>query len=126
MKTPILVLLAGAALAGGLAATSASAAPPPSCFEANQVQGWQSTRGGTIYVRALNRVYRLDTTHCSPLLSAGAHIEVRGRGNDHICRPIDIDLRIQDRSGMNVSCQVTRVTPLTWAQAKALPSRLRP
>lgn len=128
--------LAVAALAGlGLAAIVAGAAPlaqptpkdPPACFLASDWNGWKATADAkTMYIRAgLTRYFKLDLSASCPMLNMpGTHLVTHLHG-PWICHALDLDLHLSD-GHISTPCIVSKVTPLTAAEAAALPPLVRP
>jgi hypothetical protein len=129
-----LIGLAAAAMFGLSADAQSPQKPPsqkpaPQCFFSIDWQGWKATPDSkAIYIRVgVNKIYRLDlSSACPELQMPDAHLITHIRGSDLICSPLDIDLRVSDMHGFATPCIVTAITPLSDAEAAALPSKLKP
>jgi len=127
-KHLLATLLIGLAAAPMLGATAASAAPAQ-CFYSNDWSGWKATPDSkSIYIRVgMNRIYRLDLANACPSLQApSARLITTMRGSSSICSALDLDLSVSDGAGFKVPCIVSNITPLSAAEASALPKSMRP
>jgi hypothetical protein len=130
--------LVALAAAAGLSAPLAGAQPAPSdagrlapqCFSSNDWSGWKATPDSrTLYIRVgIDDVYRLDLAYtCPDLHNIDARISNRVReGEPRVCGPLDLDLTIFTPPGESSPCMVKAITPMTHAQAAALPRSLKP
>jgi Family of unknown function (DUF6491) len=119
------------ALIGAAPARAQTAAhPTPQCFLSRNWSGWKASPDSkSIYIRVgVNQVYRLDlSTSCPALQAPFAHLVTRQRGGSGwICRPLDLDLKVSDGRGFATPCLVSRITPLSAAEASSLPKKLKP
>jgi hypothetical protein len=99
------------------------------CFYANQMDGWRAADNKTVFVRAnLNRYFRLDmASSCQALLWPDAHLVMNVRGPDTICSAIDWDLKVSNSvHGIPEACIVKTMTPLSPAEAAAIPKQFKP
>jgi hypothetical protein len=126
-------LLTGLAIASvvGLAVADAQPAAKSAqqCFYSQDWNGWKATPDGkSIYIRVgISKLYRLDlSSACPALLSPNPHLITKMHGSSSICTALDIDLRVSDGSGFSTPCIVSEITPLSAAEAAALPKDLRP
>lgn len=123
--------LVGLGLAGSVDALPAPAPPtggPSQCFLSSEWDGWKATPDAkTIYIRVgLNRFYRLDLASSCPALNmAGVHLVTKLHG-PWICNALDLDLHVADGHGLITACIVSKVVPLSPAEAAALPRDVRP
>ena len=120
--TPLLFALS---LSPALAADTAK-----SCFPLHAWDGWRAQDSKTFYIRvSQTRYYRLDLGASCPLLTEkGVHIITQTSGSDLICGAADWDLRVsRDVPGSLPShCIVKAMTPLSQAEADAIPKDFRP
>lgn len=126
-KHLLATLLIGLAAAPMLGAAAANAAPAQ-CFYSSDWNGWKATPDGkSIYIRVgVNRLYRIDLASACPTLQApNARLITRMRGSSSICGPLDMDLSVSD-GGFKTPCIVSDITPLSAAEASALPKSMRP
>ena len=121
--------LAVAALAAGASqALAQEPAPARQCFRVSQMDGHTVGDSKTLYVGVRNKdVYRVDMAGAC-LAGAGMGdplvIETVG-GNDLVCRPIDLDLKVAGSIGLS-PCIVKSITKLTPPQIASLPPKLKP
>jgi len=129
-----LVLSSVFVLATGIAAAQPATPPPPaqkarSCFFVNEFQNWRAQDDHTMFIRTnTNHYYRLDMSgSCPALLWPDAHLIMNVRGPDTICSAIDWDLKVsQGFHDIPVPCIVKTMTPLTDAEAAAIPKKFKP
>lgn len=133
MRKRLLVttLIGVAAAMLGMAAADAqpSTKPAPQCFFSTDWNGWKATKDSkAIYIRVgVNQIYRLDlSTECPELQMPDAHLITHIRGSSSICSPLDLDLKVSDMHGFATPCIVSKITPLSPAEAAALPRDVRP
>jgi hypothetical protein len=110
---------------------AASNARPSQCFEAHDWQGWKAPDANTIYIKVLNHaVYRLDlASACPELLYPDVHLITRFRGPTMVCSAVDLDLQVSEGGGgrgFATPCIVGKITPLTPAEAAAIPKKFQP
>lgn len=116
----------------GIALATSGAQAQSSCFNMRDFQNWKAPDAKTIYIRVnVNRFYRLDLEGaCAELMWPDAHLITKTRGTDFVCRPVDWDLAVSNASnrGMRMAehCIVKTMTPLTDAEAEAIPPKFRP
>ncbi len=120
----------------GLVATStfglssvAVGAAPKSCFRTSDWNGWTVTRDAkSMYIRTgVRTLYRIDfVDSCRAAQDPGVHIVTRVRGSGLVCSAIDLDLKFATHHGFATACLVDKITPLSPAEAAALPKTLRP
>lgn len=128
----IAAVLTGAALLSTSTAIEAQPRPPasrpPQCFSAHDWQGWKATDDHSMYIRVrMHDIYRIDFAGSCPTLSwPGAHLVTVFRGSDNVCAPLDLDLKVSDGHGIASPCMVSRITPVPYAEAAALPRKLLP
>ncbi len=130
-------IVCAAAAAMILAASPAAAATdktaplpvPPGCFAVRNWEGWTATPDArSIYIRVFAKgVYRLDlSAPCHALQWADAHL-VDMLHADYVCSPNDMLLQVTDGTrSVSMPIIVTRITALTEAEVKALPTKLQP
>ncbi len=107
----------------------ATAAAPNSCFRVSDWNGWTVTRDArSMYVRVgMRSLYRIDfVDSCRVAQDPGVHIVTRVRGSGLVCSAIDLDLKFAVHRGFATACLVDKITPLSAAEAAALPKTLRP
>jgi hypothetical protein len=115
----------------GMAAADAqpSQKPAPQCFFSQDWDGWKATKDSkTIYIRVgVSHIYRLDLSNaCPELQMPDAHLITHIRGSSTICTALDLDLKVSDMHGFATPCIVSQITPLSPAEAAALPKDVRP
>ncbi len=130
---PLLLLAAPAALL--TACTAADRAPTPAmasadaetCFYAADVTGFRAPDDRTVFIgTARGRTFRLDTlVDCNRARSAQTVGFRTPAGGDRVCRGADVELLIPG-AGAAGTCPVSSITPLTAAEAQALPANARP
>jgi hypothetical protein len=124
----MLVGLATASMVGS-AAEAQPASHPAQCFYPQNWNGWKATPDSkSIYIRVgVNEIYRLDlSSACPELQQPDAHLINTVRGPSTICSAVDLDLRVSEGQGFSTPCIVSNMTPLSAAEASALPKKLRP
>ena len=133
-----LLLVSAFILAGltGIAVSqpAVSPAPPPdkkpnSCFFVTEFDSWRAQDANTMYIRTRsNRYYRLDMSNsCPSLLWPDAHLIMNIHGPDTICSAIDWDLKVGNGiHDIPTPCIVKTMTPLTDAEAAAIPKKFKP
>lgn len=115
----------------GLAAADAqpSQKPAPQCFFSQDWNGWKATKDSkAIYIRVgVSQIYRLDlSSACPELQMPDVHLITHIRGSSSICSALDLDLKVSDMHGFATPCIVSKITPLSPADAAALPRDVRP
>lgn len=136
-NVPVRAVLIGAALAGGLLVSTATARttetttpskPARACFSLSDWHGWSSPSRDVLYLKVRAKdVYRLDLSRGSSQLQwPGSHLVTVVRGSDQICSPIDLDLRVADGHGMEIPLFIKAITKLTPEEIAALPKKDRP
>jgi hypothetical protein len=122
-------LIALAALAAGIGcAAPALAQPAKSCFRLSQLQSTRPDGDRRIYARVgVNEYWRIDLAHrCSSLPYPNTFLVLKpAGGNDVICSPIDLDLKVND-NGANEPCFISSFTKLTPEEVAAIPKRSKP
>jgi hypothetical protein len=123
------LLLAPALIALSLSPVLADT-PVKSCFPIREFDGWRAPDAKTIYIRvAQTRYYRLDLGYSCPLLTdSGAHLITKTNGSDLVCSSADWDLAVsRDSQGsLPTHCIVKTMTPLSQAEADAIPKKFKP
>lgn len=120
------------ALAALLALTAVASAEPDKpgrCFVTTNFENWKSPDDRTIYIRVgVHDFYRLDLANrCSALHAINPHLVTRWRGSNFVCSPLDWDLKVSRGVGLGADpCIVKAMTPLTRAEAAAIPRKFRP
>jgi hypothetical protein len=108
----------------------ASADSAKSCFPIREFDGWRAQDAKTIFIRvSQTRYYRLDLGAACPLvMDKGAHLITSSRGTSFMCGADDWDLKVsRDTIGSIPSpCIVKTMTPLTQAEADAIPKEFKP
>lgn len=109
-------------------ASAAQAAPSENCFRVSDLRGQRIGNDRTVYFATRNKqVFRLDMA--SACLGGAAFsdplILERSGGTDRVCKPIDLNVRVQNPIGSS-SCLIQSITRMTPAEVEALPKRLRP
>lgn len=125
------VLIAAAAILSttGPVAAQPAARATSQCFYSKDWSSWKPSADSTaIYIRVgIDRVYRLDLGAACPALQApDVHLVTKIRGSSLICDALDLDLRVADDQGVTTGCILSKITPLSAAEAAALPKNLRP
>ncbi|PHY18993.1 DUF6491 family protein [Caulobacter sp. BP25] len=125
-------VLVGLGIAASLTLSGAAAAretstPSQECLARSALRGWSAADKDTLYVTSrTNDVYRVDLAHgFQGLTQPGYSLASVGRGVDRICSPQDIELRVENASGMNMLLKAKAITKLTPQQAAAL-TKARP
>ena len=120
-------------LASALLATAAKAAErtPPQCFFQDRYQGFKAADDRTFYILVdLHDYYRIGTAGACPLLTRpDARLLTQSHGGSQtICGPRDWELKVAELGEERFAqgCVVQSQTPLTPAQAAALPPNLKP
>jgi hypothetical protein len=114
--------------AAPVGAAAPTAATAPACFRTQQIRGHTLGDDHTIYFNINDRaIYRVEV---EPPCLAGATssdpiLTVSPPGSNLVCRGIDLDLSVT-KGGVPTRCIVKGITPLTPAEAAALPAKLRP
>jgi len=123
----------GTALAVLLAMTAAAPAAPTDkpgrCFVTTNFNGWKAPDERTIYIRVgVHDFYRLDLANrCSALHAISPFLVTRWRASNFVCSPLDWDLRVSRGVDLGAeACIVKAMTPLTRAEADAIPRKFRP
>jgi Family of unknown function (DUF6491) len=110
--------------------TSALADPARNCFPISQFNGWRAQDAKTIFLRvAQTRYYRLDLGYACPLLiQKRVHLITQTRGSDMVCGAADWDLRVsrETTGSLPSRCIVKTMTPLSQAEADAIPKDFKP
>ena len=91
--------------------------------------GWKASPDSkSIYIRVgVSKLFRIDLANACPALQGvGVHLVTRTHGSPWICRPLDLDLKVGQGHGFTTPCMVSDITPLSAAEAAALPKALRP
>jgi hypothetical protein len=107
-------------------------AKPPQCFEShNWDGGWTASNDAkTMYIKVLmHDVYRVDLVGACPELGyPGARIITVFRGPTQVCSAVDLDMKVSDGGpgAIAAPCLVDRITPMSPAEVKDLPAKLRP
>ena len=114
----------------GLSFAPALADPAKSCFPVSEFTAWRAQDAKTIFIRvSQTRYYRLDLGYSCPLLTEkGVHMINVRRGSDLVCGAADWDLRVsRDTIGsLPMHCIVKTMTPLSQAEADAIPKQFKP
>jgi hypothetical protein len=99
-----------------------------SCFRMSQLQSTRADGDKRIYARVnVNDYYRIDLAYrCTslPYADRGLVMTPAG-GNDLICSPIDLDLKVNDHGALE-PCFIKSITKLTPEEAAAIPKRSKP
>lgn len=131
LATTLIGLAAAASLvAPATVSAQPSTKPAPQCFHSSDWDGgWKATPDSkAIYIRVgINNIYRLDLTAPCPMLqSPMSHLITEQRGGASICSAVDLDLKVSDGHGFSTACIVKELTPLSPAEASAIPRSERP
>ncbi len=130
MRASLLVLTcAGLAIAGAANAQPVEVPDRHACFFVNQFEDWRAPDNKTIFIRTgVSRFYRLDLAQACPSLRwPEAHLVMNVRGPSTICSAVDWDLKVS--SGIHdiaMPCIVKTMTPLSPAEADAIPKKFKP
>jgi hypothetical protein len=126
--------LAFAAAIAALGATHVASAQPAAgtgrenCFRLSMLSNTRPDGDRRIYARVgVNDFYRIDlASRCSSLPYEGNHLVLTPTpGQDLICRPIDLDLKVSE-NGATEPCFIKSITRLTPAEAAAIPKKSKP
>ena len=76
----------------------------------------------------MNEFYRIDlAARCPGLNALDPHLITRWRVSNLVCSPLDWDLRVSRGVGLDSdACIVKAQTPLTRAEADAIPHKFKP
>jgi len=122
------LILAAAAAASVLGATTANAAPTDhqNCFLGRDWESWSAPGDGdTILIRVgLRDIYRVD-------LTPGSHVRkdpdrfliTKQRGSSWICSPLDLDLQVADHVGFRQPLIAKSLRKLTPQEVAAIPKK---
>ncbi len=123
----------GPAFAALLAmAGAAQAAPtdrPPKCFTTQFFETWKAPDDRTMYIRVgTHDFYRIDMANrCPALKGFDPRLITHWRGSNWVCNALDWDLKVSRGIGSpGEPCIVKAQTPLTRAEADAIPRKFRP
>ena len=130
-------ILAGAAVCGALALSGSAltstalaqpTAPLKRCFFAHEWQGWKAPNEHVMYIRVdMHHIYRLDfASSCQAATWADAHLVTTFHGDDQVCNPLDLDLKVSDGHGMVEPCIVSGISEMTPDEVAAIPKRDMP
>ena len=101
-----------------------------SCFPMHEFDTWRAQDAKTIFIRVeQTRYFRLDLGYACPFLTEkGVHLITKTTGSDQVCTPSDWDLGVsRDIPGSLPSrCIVKAMTPLSPAEADAIPKEFKP
>jgi hypothetical protein len=127
LSVAVLLAAAAPALADPAAKDAAPRKARP-CFSLSDWDGWSAPDKNTLYMKVRHRdVYRVDLSHgTNQLTSPGVHLVSIVRGDNTVCRPIDLDLRVSDGYGMSMPIMAKAITQLTPDEIAALPKKHRP
>jgi hypothetical protein len=108
--------------------TAAASKRPSQCFQSNDWRGWRAADEKTVYFNVnLHEIYKVQMANaCPELLDPTAHLVNIVRGSSMICSPVDLDLKVADDMGFSTPCIVDKITPMTPAEAAAIPKKFRP
>jgi len=130
MKHRALLTFVAAAAFGAAHAASAQphASGNDSCFRLSMLSSTRADGDRRIYFRVgTNDFYRIDlASRCASLPYEGNHLVLTPTpGQDLICRPIDLDLKVSE-NGVSQPCFIRSITRLTPEQAAAIPKKVKP
>jgi hypothetical protein len=123
------------ATASALAFPALASEPPATpthgsqCFRMSQIDGHKKGDDRTLYISARHRdVFRLDmSSNClAGASSTDPLVMSPTAGNDVICRPLDLDLKIRMGPGGLTPCIIKDIIKLTPEQVAALPPKVKP
>jgi hypothetical protein len=130
MRLLLSVIATSAVLIGHASVADAEPVNADRCFSISRFQTWKAIDDHTMYIRVnRNQYYRLDMAgRCAMLTRPGAHLITYWRGTSSVCSSLDWDLRVSQGvpGGITEPCIVKTMTPLTAAQANAIPKKFRP
>ena len=113
-----------------LSLTPALADSAKACFPIREFDGWRTQDAKTIFIRvSQTRYFRLDLGYACPLLTEkGVHLITDTRGTSLVCGAPDWDLKVsRDTIGsLPMHCLVKTMTPLSQAEADAIPKAFKP
>ena len=98
------------------------------CFRLSMLSNTRPDGDRRIYARVgVNDFYRIDLANrCASLPFEGNHLVLTPTpGQDLICRPIDLDLKVSE-NGATEPCFIKSITRLTPAEAAAIPKKVKP
>jgi hypothetical protein len=124
----IALAAAAALLVAGSAAVQAAPKDQPNaqCFRSTEIQSSKQATETQLNVKLRDgRYLQIQTKgRCFDTFEAPYILTFRG-GSDMICRPIDIDLKAGPQ-GVQQTCFVDKIVPMTKEQMLALPPRQQP
>ena len=132
-RLTLVAAIAAAALGGATAAAAQPAAQSTPtanpCFRMSEIQNHTKADNQTLYLAIRNRdVFRLDMTgNCLAGASTNDPLVMEPvSGNDLICRPLDLSLKVHVGPGALSPCIIKQITRLTPDEIAALPPKVRP
>jgi hypothetical protein len=117
-------VFAAVAIAGALAAGSATAAD---CFLQRNINGFSAPNDRTVYIRVgVKEIWRLDLmTSCTGLTFRNGFALQGSPTGPWICNPLDATVIIRN-TGITQRCPVSGIHHLTADEVAALPKKQRP
>ncbi len=129
MKNPVIVLAGVAALALCAAQPAAAGMSSPShkqCFRASEIDSTNHFNPSQVNVKTIDRRYfKIKLVGDCRGPDYDAPLIVRTVGSGTICDAIDLDLAIGGHGGPT-PCLIKSISPMSAAEAAALPRRERP
>ena len=115
-------------------ALAQSSSPPATkgtqCFSTRNFESWKALDNKTLYIRTSGRrYYRLDLAASCPRVTApSVHLITKWTSSTWVCSALDWDLRVSEEpdSRFQSACIVKSMTPLTDAEAAAIPRKFKP
>jgi hypothetical protein len=109
-------------------AVAAAASVPEKCFRTTDIRNHTIADDHTLLINVNDRdYYRIEMSGAclAGAFSSDPLLIKHVGGVEYICNPIDLDISIL-KGGMASPCIVKSIVPLTPAEVKALPPKLKP
>ena len=97
------------------------------CFRAEQVARYHGETPRSLIIRtSIGRYYRIGfAAPCPNVMRKDMSLTVASSTSGEVCRPIDLTV-VATASQFPMHCAVSSIQPLTGAEVRALPPRIRP
>jgi hypothetical protein len=100
------------------------------CFSTRDFDSWRAQDAKTVFIRVNQaRYFRLDLgAACPRIMQKNVHLIMNTSGSDQICSAVDWQLKVADTGPGNIAtpCIVKTMTPLSKAEADAIPKEFKP
>ena len=135
MRRTLAIVAAALGFAIAIPQTLAQSSLPPAtkgtqCFSTRNFESWKALDNKTLYIRTSGRrYYRLDLAASCPRVTApSVHLITKWTSSTWVCSALDWDLRVSEEpdSRFQSACIVKSMTPLTDAEAAAIPRKFKP